>query len=407
MCKIISKSFILIFLIYFFNTVVCAQKKSKIINYFGLELPDDKLKMFNPDFIADSTFVQNCCFSPDGKEFYYVETDGNWSFANIMCVKNINGKYSKPEQLFSELPLCLVPFISYDNNKLIFTSSQSDSLISGDIFISEREGNTWKKPRPMNEPVNSKYEEWEASLSKKGTLYFSSNRPGGYGGMDVYKSESINGKYNKIENLGKPINTKSLDECAYIAPDESYMIFNSWKKSKHKGNNLYISFNKNGKWTNPKSLGDNINTDQLNIYPYVSPDGKNIFFTMRNKPFKCIEPSKLYWVSSSIIDSLKKTNFDPYVNKEISDISFKIGKKISFKISSKTFIDDDENDEFKYFVTLENGKELPAWLEFNSDKLQLTGVPTKEEILNIKIKAFDDDLAEASTTFKMEIVNSK
>ena len=399
------KYFILICLIFFIKIGIFAQKDSVIINYFGLTSPDNKPKIFNPSFISDSTFVQNCCFSPDGKEFYYAETDGNWSYINIFFVKNINGEISEPEQLFSELPFCLAPFVSYDNDKIFFISGQNDSIFSGDIFIAKREGNTWGKPKMLNGPINSQYDEWEVSVSKRSTLYFSSNRPGGYGDMDVYKSEVINGSYNKIENLGRPINTHSLDECAYIAPDESYIIFNSWKKSKHKGNNLYISFNNNGKWTNPKSLGDNINTDELDIYPYVSPDGKYIFFTSRKKPYNCVEPSKFYWVSTSIIDSLRNTNFIPYVNKEIPDTSFQIGEKISFQIPFETFVDDDKNDELKYSITLKTGEELPSWLEFYPASLQLVGISLKEEILNIKIKVFDDDLAEISSTFKLEIIN--
>jgi hypothetical protein len=176
------------------------------------------------------------------------------------------------------------------------------------------------------------------------------------------------------------------------------------EKNKYKGNNLYISFNNNGKWTTPKSLGDTINNDLLNIYPYVSPDGKYIFFTACKKPFHCVEPSKIYWVSSSIIDSLRNTNFTPYVNKEIPDTSFQIGDKILFQIPSETFVDDDKNDDLKYLVTLANGEELPKWLEFHPTSLQLVGIHQKEEILHITIKVFDDDLAEAGSTFKMELI---
>jgi len=403
MYKTIPKYFILVYSIFFINTGIYAQKDLVNINYFGVTAPNNKPKLFNPDFISDSSFIQNGFFSSDGKEFYYVETDGNWSYSHIFYVKNINGKYSEPVQLFSELPICLSPFVSYNNDKIVFISSQSDSIISGDVFIAKREGNAWNKPEVMSTPVNSEYDEWEVSLSKNGTIYFSSNRPGGYGEMDIYKSVFINENYNKTENLGRPINTPSLDECAYIAPDESYIIFNSWKQSKHKGNNLYISFNNNGKWTNPKGLGDNINTDQLDIYPHVSPDGKYIFFTIREKPFNCVEPSKLYWVSSSIIDSLRNTNFTPYVNEEIPDTSFQIGYKILYQIPPRTFVDDDKNDGLKYSITLANGEELPNWLEFCPKSLQLTGTPEKEEILNIMIKVFDDNLAEANLTFKIEI----
>jgi len=129
MFKTMSKYFILVYSIFFINSGNSAQENSVGINYFGLAAPNNKPALFNPGFISDSTFVQNGFFSSDGKEFYYDETDGNWSYSHIFCVKNMNGKFSKPEQLFPELPLCMSPFVFYDNDKIVFISSQSDSIV--------------------------------------------------------------------------------------------------------------------------------------------------------------------------------------------------------------------------------------------------------------------------------------
>ncbi len=293
------------FLVVFLNTIICFSQ-SESLNYFDLEPPKDIPKQFNPDFIPDSCFVQNGCFSADGKEFYYIETDGNWSYSKLFQIKINEDNHHIPLHLFPDFNLILVPFVSPDNQKLFFISSKSDSIISGDIFVSERIKNGWSNPKPLAEPINSAFNEWEVSVAKNGTLYFSSDRPNGYGTMDIYKSEFKNGQFQEPINLGKNINTESLDECAYIAPDESYMIFNSWKEASQKGNNLYISFNKNDEWTKPLNLGDLINTDQLDIYPNVSPDGKYLFFTRREKPYGPQQPSKLYWVKTSFIDSLSK-----------------------------------------------------------------------------------------------------
>ncbi len=126
--------------------------------------------------------------------------------------------------------------------------------------------------------------------------------------MDLYKAELVNGKYEKVENLGPQINTFFIDECPYIAPDESFIIFNCWKyNSKFKGNNLYVSFkDKDGKWGAPKDLGDRVNTDDLDIYPYVTPDGKYLMFTRRENSLKA-NYSKLYWIKASVIDSAKES----------------------------------------------------------------------------------------------------
>ncbi len=95
-----------------------------------------------------------------------------------------------------------------------------------------------------------------------------------------------------------------MDECPYIAPDESYLVLDLWRYNpKYKGNNLYIIFrNKDGSCTNSKDLGAGINKDYLNIYPNVTPDGKYLLFTIRNDLGSGATYLKLYWVSTSVFN---------------------------------------------------------------------------------------------------------
>ena len=82
-------------------------------------------------------------------------------------------------------------------------------------------------------------------------------------------------------NLGAPINTPFYEFNAYVAPDESFLIFSSWgREDDLGGGDLYISY-RNGlnDWSIPKNLGTTINSDKLDYCPFVSPDGKYLFFT--------------------------------------------------------------------------------------------------------------------------------
>ena len=150
-------------------------------------------------------------------------------------------------------------------------------------------------------------DQWELSESKNGTLYFSSTRQGARG-IDLYTSKLENGKYIKAENLGEPINSNSTDECPYIAPDESFLIFNSWRYNpKFLGNNLYISYkNNDGTWSDLKDLGESVNSNDLDIYPYITPDGKYFMFTRHNYLGKTTY-LKIFWISASCLDKVKKS----------------------------------------------------------------------------------------------------
>ena len=174
--------------------------------------------------------------------------------------------------------------------------------------MSTRGDSNWNTPVKMEVPINlDNADEFEVCENDKGQLYIASNRPGGIGEMDIYSVIKENGQY-RIENLGSPVNTKWIDVCPFISPDNRFMVFNSWKpNTTFKGNNLYLTYrDTEGLWTNPIDLGSSVNTNYLDIYPYVSPDGKYLLFTIRTT---CCDDglpsSKIYWISTEIFDSLK------------------------------------------------------------------------------------------------------
>jgi hypothetical protein len=213
-------------------------------------------------------------------------------------------KWSEPDTVFDHAK---VPFITHDNKHLLFIYDKGKGYPTADIWMSTRGEHGWESPLKLGFPISTdNADEVEISEAANGTLYFSSGRTGGYGGLDVYKSELVNGEYKNAENLSIPINTYALDECPYIAPDESFLVFNSWKYNpKFKGNNLYVSFRKkDGTWSAPKDLGNGINTDELDVYPHITPDGKYLLFTRYT--YGSSGWAKLYWVSSSVLDSVKE-----------------------------------------------------------------------------------------------------
>ena len=168
---------------------------------------------------------------------------------------------------------------------------------------------------------------------------------------------------------------------------------------------LYISYKKtDGSWTNSKSLGSVINlpSPSWEYGPFVTRDNKYLFFS-RGGTFM---PSySTYWIRiDNIIDSLRHTNFVPYLKNQIQNQIDTIGVPYSYTFSDSAFIDDDGNNTLTYSATLSNGSSLPSWLNFNPVTRTFSGTPTDGNMLSIKVRAADTANAEALCIFTLDII---
>jgi len=144
----------------------------------------------------------------------------------------------------------------------------------------EKINNGWGEPKNLENPINSPGNEWYPTIAANGTMYFGSDREGGKGRTDIYRSRLVNGKYAEPENLGDTINTQFNEFEALVSPDESFLILMAGGRPESKGGfDLYISYNRNGAWTKPLNLGEQINSSANEYSPTISPDGKYFFWT--------------------------------------------------------------------------------------------------------------------------------
>lgn len=282
--------------------ISCTPKKSTVY-HFGQIPPDTIPKVFAPGSIClDDRFEAKGSFSPDGKAFYFTITNTDFTSQKILYTKFHDGKWSKPDTAsFSKKYNNHEPFISYDGQKLYFSSDRAKDTLDNkrDLFVVEKQGGKWSEPKKLNSPINSNFNELVFNQSKKGSIFFASNRPGKIGLWDIYCAKPNNGVYDSVENLGKPINHSfSADPC--ISPDESYLIFNAGRKDGYGASDLYISFNVNDKWSEPKNLGSLINTDANEYGPFFSPDNKYLFFVRHDG-----KKGDIYWVDLNVINALK------------------------------------------------------------------------------------------------------
>jgi Tol biopolymer transport system component len=195
--------------------------------------------------------------------------EGTWTSA---VTAEFSGKYSDGD-----------PFISPDGLKIFFWSTRP----TDGSEIPSKSSNIWvadKTPSCFGNPVflGSKLKipaGGAPAVSNNGTLYFFTGQGDSTNGTDIFKSIPNNGEYSGKINLGKPINTKYSELDAFIAPDESYIIFSSNRPGSRGKLDLYFSWNANGKWSEPVNLGDKINSPADEYCPSVSHDGKYFYFT--------------------------------------------------------------------------------------------------------------------------------
>lgn len=143
--------------------------------------------------------------------------------------------------------------------------------------VSYSEGN-WGEPENLGDAVNSTADEFYPSLTIEGTLYFTATRTDTLGLEDLYLSRLEDNKYSVVENLGAPVNSVAYEFNAFIAPDESYLIFGGQRRPEETGGgDLYIARKVNGEFEEPQLLGADINSTRLDYCPYVF--GDRFYFT--------------------------------------------------------------------------------------------------------------------------------
>jgi outer membrane protein OmpA-like peptidoglycan-associated protein/Tol biopolymer transport system component len=219
--------------------------------------------------------------------------------------------------------------ISPDGKHLFFTGcNRPDGAGRCDIYVSTKEGNAWGAPSPLPSQINTPHWESQPSLSPDGkTLYFISNRPGGQGGYDIWKS-TINdeGKWSNAENLGPEINTPYDENTPFMHVDGKTLYFSSsgWPGFGHK-DIFYSRADENGKWQKPVNLGYPINTFEDETGLIVSADGNYGFFSSNLKegfgaqdiysfglPEKA-KPLKVSYVKGIVRDKDTKETIESYV----------------------------------------------------------------------------------------------
>lgn len=248
------------------------------------------------DLSSYSSNIRDFALSSSGDEAY-ITVQSSLGEISVLVEIEKSGKEWIPKRIlpFSGKYKDLEPFLSEDNLRLYFASNRPkpDSIdISDDFdiwYVERAEKNeNWGDPINPGEPINSEYNEFYPSVSQQSNLYFTSDRPSSKGKDDIFCSVWKNNEYTEPFSLNDSINTIGYEFNAFIAFDESYIIFSAYNREDGFGSgDLYISYrDENEKWGKAINLGEEYNSKYMDYCPFVDSHSKTLYFTSKRNSFE-------------------------------------------------------------------------------------------------------------------------
>lgn len=180
----------------------------------------------------------------------YIDTTKSWTQTQPVAIAGLNSGLGE-EALF----------FSFDNKYLLFNrcqlSAEKNQIAGGcDLVMAYKKDTTWKIIYPFVEEVNTPaFEGMPCLNADNNIIYFSSNRAGGFGGLDIWKTEWVNQKWTKPENLGPTINTAGDEITPFLAADGKTLYFSSDKHIGLGGQDIFVSHLEHNNWSQPTNLG--------------------------------------------------------------------------------------------------------------------------------------------------------
>jgi len=198
----------------------------------------------------------------------YVSTrksDGKWGRPNMVSGINTAG---------NEATAGITP-----DGQTLFLFKEDNGI--GNIYYSELKDNAWSVPAKMGSDINSASRETSATVSVDGNiLIFASNRPGGYGGSDLWFCSRLpDGSWGLAQNLGSVVNTMYDEESPFLGFDGKTLFFSSQGHTSMGGFDVFRSELVNGTWLEPQNLGYPINTSEDDLHFVLAADGETAFLS--------------------------------------------------------------------------------------------------------------------------------
>ncbi|MDX2303319.1 MAG: hypothetical protein NW226_10985 [Microscillaceae bacterium] len=261
---------------------------------FWAELPAQENPQVKPalgGILSKFSTLRDLTISAGGDEVYFTIQSPTEEVSTISFLRKKNKQWSEPAIApFSGKYKDLEPFLTPDGLRLYFVSDRpldmaSDKPKDFDIWYVSRKSllDSWSAPVNLGIPVNTEYNEFYPALSANNNLYYTSDAPGSKGKDDIFMAKWENNQYINPTSLSDSINSKAYEFNAFVAPDESYLIYTIYQASDGLGSgDLYLSFrNTDGNWSKATNLGAVVNSTRMDYCPFVHSATQTLYFTSR------------------------------------------------------------------------------------------------------------------------------
>ena len=260
--------------------------------YFGEKPPGLIPKLFDPKIVSPDGSFEGGMFSPDMKEFYFTRKNGKYKRRTFFVIRYENGRWGQESETDIRWPQ-----FSADGN-IMYVGKQ----------YMKRTDAGWSNPQNIGDFL--KQQAHGKSVSANGTYYFPFYKKEDNGRGNLGYSRLIDGKNENPIKLNAEINTGKYIAHPYVAPDESYLIWDVVREDGYGQADIYISYrDKDGSWSTPVNMGAQINTTFQESSPWVTYDGKYLFFTRGEWKVKADGSrnyvGKRYWVDAKVIENLR------------------------------------------------------------------------------------------------------
>ena len=292
--KTIYPSMILLLSSMMMSNVSNAQNTTPTLEgpYLGQTPPGLTPEPFAPGIVTTKGWEYGAIFSPDMKEFYFLRNNEETDKHELVVYENKNNQWHQT----GVSPRQGQPIIAPDGKTMHLGRRYKERTDAG-----------WSVRKSLDAPFDDVLI-MRMSSSAKGTYFFDeiiADGNGGYKDAPIQSSRLVDGKYEEPKPLNKEINSGKMNSHPFIAPDESYIIWDSERDDGFGDGDIYISYKQDdGSRGKAINMGDKINTDAWDAAASVTPDGKFLFFN-RNVGSEDNQNIDIFWLDAQIIEDLR------------------------------------------------------------------------------------------------------
>lgn len=289
------------------QTILLDKKKKmdeeEIVNYLNIAFEaqelitaERKVEINNLGSVINSKYQESVpILMPNNQGMFYTSRrDDNFSsqkdhlgnyFQDVFYAPNVDGVWQKPrncKEINTKLHDAAVS-ISHDGTQFMFFRTNPDNVVQGDLYQADCDENgNLSNVKMLPSEINTKNIESSACLSADGNMiFFSSNRPGGYGGFDLYYAKKLpTGDWARVVNMGPMVNTSGNEDAPFFHIDNKTLYFSSDGRIGVGGYDIYSTrLNEDNSWSQPENIGYPINSLGHDLYYRLSENSQQAFFS--------------------------------------------------------------------------------------------------------------------------------